>query len=331
MTIAATRPAEQTALLAAIAHEPDDDTPRLVYADWLEEYGKAARAEFIRVQCELARVKVHPMGHTVLSVHGRWEIDEKMRCKRRDCAVCPLRARDKQLRDQHEAEWRCPRVCAICERDTCNRIGKKRNPIPRCSQCNDTGRVGVLGARDPIPDLETIAKGGWKIPVDWVRGFPRISCPAAWWCEKRGTRKCPQCANGGMVKGEWTAAGLRCSMCFGARSVPDYPNARRAWAEQGMLTLRLSDVQPDESYGSLHEFFDKRSFDWCHPKYFDQGILPKPLFLEMCKLYPSRMADTKREYHPCARLEFATEADARAAADHTAAAWARGLATGATF
>src|SRR4051812_5383520 len=37
------------ALLAAIAEAPDDDAPRLVYADWLEEHGDDARAEFIRV------------------------------------------------------------------------------------------------------------------------------------------------------------------------------------------------------------------------------------------------------------------------------------------
>lgn len=44
------------ALLAAILDAPDDDTPRLVYADWLSENGDEARAEFIRVQVELAQV-----------------------------------------------------------------------------------------------------------------------------------------------------------------------------------------------------------------------------------------------------------------------------------
>jgi uncharacterized protein (TIGR02996 family) len=43
------------ALLAAILAHPDEDTPRLVYADWLQEHGDAERAEFIRLQCELAR------------------------------------------------------------------------------------------------------------------------------------------------------------------------------------------------------------------------------------------------------------------------------------
>src|SRR6266404_305728 len=41
--------------LATILDAPQEDAPRLVYADWLEEQGDP-RAEFIRVQCELARL-----------------------------------------------------------------------------------------------------------------------------------------------------------------------------------------------------------------------------------------------------------------------------------
>src|SRR5262245_22814002 len=46
---------EGDALFRAILDRPEEDAPRLVYADWLEEYGDAARAEFIRVQCGLPR------------------------------------------------------------------------------------------------------------------------------------------------------------------------------------------------------------------------------------------------------------------------------------
>ena len=45
------------AFLQDILAHPDDDAPRLIFADWLEEQGDAAgvaRAEFIRVQCALA-------------------------------------------------------------------------------------------------------------------------------------------------------------------------------------------------------------------------------------------------------------------------------------
>jgi uncharacterized protein (TIGR02996 family) len=41
--------------LQAIAEEPDDDTHRLVFADWLDESGEPERAELLRIQCELAR------------------------------------------------------------------------------------------------------------------------------------------------------------------------------------------------------------------------------------------------------------------------------------
>jgi uncharacterized protein (TIGR02996 family) len=42
------------AFLQAILEEPDDDAPRLVFADWLDDQGEAERAEFIRLQCLLA-------------------------------------------------------------------------------------------------------------------------------------------------------------------------------------------------------------------------------------------------------------------------------------
>ena len=47
------------ALLRAIEAAPDEDTPRLAYADWLDEHAVSdadrSWAEFIRVQCELGR------------------------------------------------------------------------------------------------------------------------------------------------------------------------------------------------------------------------------------------------------------------------------------
>ncbi|MFL5341272.1 MAG: TIGR02996 domain-containing protein [Gemmataceae bacterium] len=39
-----------------ICDHPDDDGPRLVYADWLEERGDTARSEFIRLQIERSRL-----------------------------------------------------------------------------------------------------------------------------------------------------------------------------------------------------------------------------------------------------------------------------------
>src|ERR1043166_2789699 len=39
--------------LQSILDDPDSDTPRLVFADWLEENDQPQRAAFIRAQCRL--------------------------------------------------------------------------------------------------------------------------------------------------------------------------------------------------------------------------------------------------------------------------------------
>lgn len=43
---------DRDALLRAICENPDDDAPRLIYADWLDEHGDPLQAEFIRLQIE---------------------------------------------------------------------------------------------------------------------------------------------------------------------------------------------------------------------------------------------------------------------------------------
>jgi uncharacterized protein (TIGR02996 family) len=43
---------DRAALLAAIIAHPDEDTPRLALADWLDEHGEAKRAALIRTQIE---------------------------------------------------------------------------------------------------------------------------------------------------------------------------------------------------------------------------------------------------------------------------------------
>src|SRR5262249_36119795 len=47
---------EMIPFLRTIAENPDDDAPRLVFSDWLEEHGHPERAEFIRLQIALARM-----------------------------------------------------------------------------------------------------------------------------------------------------------------------------------------------------------------------------------------------------------------------------------
>jgi uncharacterized protein (TIGR02996 family) len=65
--------AEERALLAAVVANPEEDTPRLVYADWLDEHADSlpesrrdsarAKAEYIRLQCEYARLRYESPEH----------------------------------------------------------------------------------------------------------------------------------------------------------------------------------------------------------------------------------------------------------------------------
>jgi uncharacterized protein (TIGR02996 family) len=72
--------------LQAILENPDDDTPRLVYADWLDEHGEPERAEFIRIQCRLAKMA--------------WTDPERQ----------PLADEEERLREQFLPKWLGPLV-----------------------------------------------------------------------------------------------------------------------------------------------------------------------------------------------------------------------------
>jgi uncharacterized protein (TIGR02996 family) len=70
---------ERETFLAAIREAGADDTPRLVYADWLDEFGTtdadAARAEFIRLSCTTGKRKGTGVKVRSGVKEGRW-LDE---------------------------------------------------------------------------------------------------------------------------------------------------------------------------------------------------------------------------------------------------------------
>jgi uncharacterized protein (TIGR02996 family) len=116
----------QRALLKAVAANPHDDTPRLVYADWLDEQAAdlprrqrestAARAEIIRVQCELARLADEDCDsrwvYEYLDTEGLYDLQNaeyRVNWSVVDAGVArrvELRARDAQLTAQYSEEWR---------------------------------------------------------------------------------------------------------------------------------------------------------------------------------------------------------------------------------
>ena len=58
---------EQDAILAAICANPAEDTPRLAFADWMEEHGDPVRAAFIRRQIEFNRAGRMGSAHLPIS------------------------------------------------------------------------------------------------------------------------------------------------------------------------------------------------------------------------------------------------------------------------
>jgi uncharacterized protein (TIGR02996 family) len=74
----------EDAFLQTIVESPAEDGPRLVYADWLEDHDQGDRAEFIRVQIELAGLSERNA--------RRWDLEE----------------REWALLRQHERKWLGP-------------------------------------------------------------------------------------------------------------------------------------------------------------------------------------------------------------------------------
>jgi uncharacterized protein (TIGR02996 family) len=86
--------------LQDIVECPDDDAPRLIYADWLEDHGQAERAEFIRVQIEHDRLAP------------------------RDLPREALAKRAKAIEKKHAKEWLRPLRAAL-DRPRCRQLGNR--------------------------------------------------------------------------------------------------------------------------------------------------------------------------------------------------------------
>lgn len=88
----------ETDLLAAVLAAPDDDAPRLVYADWLLEHADRDRGEFIQIQCALGRPLVGARGLAILR-----DGDAKMPASREE-----LEKRETALLKKHHKRWIAP-------------------------------------------------------------------------------------------------------------------------------------------------------------------------------------------------------------------------------
>jgi uncharacterized protein (TIGR02996 family) len=122
-------------LLRAVLERPDDDSVRLVYADWLDDAGEAERGEFVRVQVELSS-----MGHDPHS------------CEREPCPDCPrdidrwdaLRLRERELLKANFWKWTeglpealLTRQCPCCAEG----VADWETGVIECRRCESTGVI----------------------------------------------------------------------------------------------------------------------------------------------------------------------------------------------
>lgn len=146
----------EQAFLQAIRETPHDDAPRLIYADWLEEQGgaaRAARADFIRIQCRL---------------DGMPE-DDPARDRLEDEMA--------DLLAEHEAEWTQP-LCGIAEDWRFTRGFIERIRIRGDNLLSHAERLfgfaplrslHLLISRNDIPQLTACPQLRWISTLDFSR------------------------------------------------------------------------------------------------------------------------------------------------------------------
>ena len=132
---------ERAAFINAILDNPADDTLRLVFADWLQENGEPARAEFIRAQIEAAKL---PAADRAKSKPGK---------------------RAAALLKSHQTAWRealgVAKKGGEYERGFLAGVPLVLDAFPE--------RVATMLAREPVwVSLELVAN---VMPLSWVKEF----------------------------------------------------------------------------------------------------------------------------------------------------------------
>lgn len=137
------------ALLSAICENPADDGPRLIAADFWDDAGDTARAEFVRVQVEIAEARqidvlragaANECAQCFAVRMGKQHTNGPCRCSPIYRAI---RARERELLEKYGCDW-LPRIAGL-------------------ATFKDKGQVGWL--------LKHSSEPGYDFPATFRRGF----------------------------------------------------------------------------------------------------------------------------------------------------------------
>ena len=244
---------DQIALMRAILAQPDEDTPRLVYADCLEENGQGERAEFIRVQCEIA---AFPEGKDCTTVSASW-------CPVCGDCICP---EPEYSRNHPECPLHSPHSLhdpAVSDRRAATLLAANpkwsRSPCPvlisrHCEVCHDTGDL-LCGYAGRVSDT---SHATYDRPIYSRRGFlDQVDVELADVCQQ-AEKICERCGGSGDPNYEDSVTVSRVRVCPGCagqqRVTVTEPTPWALAVVQAVPTLtrlRLTDRQPDRSQQRL--------------------------------------------------------------------------------
>jgi uncharacterized protein (TIGR02996 family) len=184
--------------LQVIFDEPEEDAPRLIYADWLEDQGEsdlAALAAYIRTECELARLPADDPERTALEnrsqalfeqCEGIWGLLGADVRSERGLAVAEMPLED--FLDRRGELERCPAllgVCAVVRERGLKRLARELWPtgmrLPRlCGlilEDVDPETIDILLKSPFLAQLDELSLRSWDLDEDKVVADLAHSCP----------------------------------------------------------------------------------------------------------------------------------------------------------
>jgi uncharacterized protein (TIGR02996 family) len=137
------------ALMAEVLANPDDDAPRLVYADWLEEHGDLDRATFIRAQIRQAQLDPATDEHKTLAEQARQLLHKHWAAWRADLPRALARVVEFRRGFVAEINWTATQVAKVSKRVWA------RHPIQELILNEVSGRLDPILA---LPSLNRVRK-----------------------------------------------------------------------------------------------------------------------------------------------------------------------------